>query len=98
MIGTLALLTCLVCPVLETIDSWDPPIQTGNDTEYALVVLALCVGSAYLFARFFLDSPLLSFLAKRVPASGARRPSFPARYFTLRLADATSPPALPLRI
>jgi len=24
-------------------DHWDDTIQTGNDTEYGLVVLALCV-------------------------------------------------------
>lgn len=29
----------------------DHTIQTGNDTEYALVILAVCVGVAYTFAR-----------------------------------------------
>src|SRR5207302_189474 len=38
---TLVLLTCLICPLVETFDNWDHTIQTGNDTEYALVVLAL---------------------------------------------------------
>ena len=27
-------------------------IQTGNDTEYGLVVLALCIGVGYSLARF----------------------------------------------
>ena len=39
VIGTLALLTCLICPVLEPFDNWDPPSQTGNDTEYTLGLL-----------------------------------------------------------
>jgi len=51
IMGTIALLSCFVCPILETFDHWDPPIQTGNDTEYTLVILGLCVGAAYLFAR-----------------------------------------------
>ena len=33
-------------------------MQTGNETEYALVVLALCVGLAYSFARFILTLSL----------------------------------------
>jgi hypothetical protein len=50
------LLTCLICPLLELFDSWDDTIQSGNDTEYALVILALCVGVAYSFARFISKS------------------------------------------
>jgi len=37
-------------------------MQTGNDTEYGLVVLALCVGVAYSFARFIFRSASLGFL------------------------------------
>src|SRR5258708_12459071 len=59
----LALLTCLVCPLVETFDNWDHTIQTGNDTEYALVLLALCVGVSYSFARFFFNSALLRFVS-----------------------------------
>jgi len=47
----IVLLTCLVCPVLETFDHWDHTLQTGNDTEYTLVLLALCVGAVYTLAR-----------------------------------------------
>src|SRR2546425_7170963 len=47
----LVLLTCLVCPVLEMFDHWDPPLQTGYDTESALVILALCVGVVYALAK-----------------------------------------------
>jgi len=69
--ATLVLLVCFVCPVLETFDHWDHAIQTGNDTEYPLVALALCVGAAYSCARFML---LLRFIetASSFPASGVR--------------------------
>ena len=96
-IGTLALLTCLICPILETFDNWDPPIQTGNDTEYTLVILALGVGMAYSFARFIFQSPLLGFVANRSIASCAQK-SFSAACFALLPADAASPPPLSLRI
>ncbi len=47
----IVLLTCVVCPMLETFDHWDHTIQTGQDTEYTLVLLALCVGTVYALAR-----------------------------------------------
>lgn len=99
IIAGLALLTCLLCPLVETFDTWDHTIQTGNDTEYTLVVLALCVGVAYSFARFIFKSALLGFLAKSVFASSPQKSFFSAPCsFTLLLFDATSPPPLPLRI
>jgi hypothetical protein len=96
--AALALLTCLLCPLVETFDTWDHTMQTGNDTEYGLVVLALCVGVAYSFARFMFKSALLGFIAKSVFASFAQKSPFPPVYtFIALLCDATSPP-LPLRI
>ncbi len=96
---SLVLLTCLICPLLETFDTWDPPIQTGNDTEYALVIIALCVGVAYSFARFIFKSVPVGFVTKSVFASGAQQPFLSAQFgFTLLLFDATSPPSLLLRI
>jgi hypothetical protein len=93
------LVTCLVCPLIELFDNWDHTIQTGNDTEYALVVLALCVGVAYSFARFVFKSAQLGFVAKGVFASCAQKSFFSKPCsFTLLLFDATSPPPLPLRI
>ncbi len=92
---TLALFTCLSCPLIEMFDNWDDTIQTGNDTEYTLVVLALCVGVAYSFTRFIFKSALLGFVAKGIfQKSFFSAPSS----FTLVLFDATSPPPLPLRI
>ncbi len=37
--------------MLEIFDHWDNTLQTGNDTEYTFVVLALCVGVVYALAR-----------------------------------------------
>ena len=94
----IVLLTCLVCPLVEMFDNWDHTLQTGNDTEYALVALALCVGVAYSFARFIFNSALLGFVAKSVFASYAQKSLSTPCSFTLLLFDATSPPSLPLRI
>src|SRR5260370_28486761 len=96
---TLALLACLICPLVEMFDNWDHTIQTGNDTEYALVVLALCVGVAYSFARLIFKSAVLGFVAKSVFASCAQKFFFSAPCsFTFLLFYATIPPPLPLRI
>jgi hypothetical protein len=95
----IVLLTCLVCPLVEMFDHWDHSLQTGNDTEYASVLLALCVGVAYSFACFIFKSALLDFVAKSVFASCAQKTFFSAPYsFPLLTFDATSPPPLPLRI
>src|SRR6266702_7065012 len=94
---TLVLLICLICPLVETFDTWDHTIQTGNDTEYGLVVLALCVGVAYSFARFIFKSALLGFIAKSLFASCAQKSFLSAACSFTLLFDATSPPPLPLR-
>ena len=94
----IVLLTCLVCPLVEMFDNWDHTLQTGNDTEYALVALALCVGVAYSLARLIFNSALLGFVAKSVFASYAQKSLSTPCSFTLLLFDATSPPSLPLRI
>jgi hypothetical protein len=93
------MVTCLVCPVVEMFDTWDHTIQTGNDTEYALVVLALCVGVAYSFARFIFKSVLLGLVANSLFPSCAQKSFFTGlSSFALPVFDVTSPPPLPLRI
>jgi hypothetical protein len=97
--ATLALLACLVCPLVETFDNWDHTIQTGNDTEYALVALALCVGVAYSFAGFIFKSALLGFVAKSAFAPWSQKSFFSEPCsFALLLFAATSSRPLPLRI
>jgi len=80
-------------------DTWDHTIQTGNDTEYTLVLLALCVGVAHSLARFILKPVRVGFVAQSVIFSGAHNVLVFARaVFTLLLFDVASPPPLPLRI
>lgn len=59
IVAASVLMICLVCPILEMFDYWDHTAQTGNDTEYTFVVLGLCVGALYTFARFAFGFPLL---------------------------------------
>jgi hypothetical protein len=99
LIVALVLFTCLVCPLVEIFDQWDHTIQTGNDTEYTFVVLGLCVGVAYAFARFVFGFPLPNFARRLVSnlctpksLSSGRRASF---FF---LPIPLSPPVLALRI
>lgn len=55
IVATFILLAYLVCPLVEMFDTWDDTVQTGGDTEYALVLLALCVGVAYSLGRFVFE-------------------------------------------
>jgi len=68
------LFTCLVCPLVEMFDHWDHTIQTGNDIEYALVILALCVGVAYTFTRIVSRFRLLKSAADVVSNLDAHQP------------------------
>jgi len=98
VIVTLVLFICLICPLVEIFDSWDHTMQTGNDTEYALVVVALCVGVSHLFARFILKPIPLGVVAKNVHPSRPQKAFFFASAFASLLLDETSSPPVPLRI
>lgn len=53
LLGTLIgliFITCLACPILETFDHWDHTAQTGQDSESAFVVLAVCAGAIIAFS------------------------------------------------
>jgi hypothetical protein len=99
VIIAIVLLTCVACPVLELFDRWDHTVQTGNDTEYNFVVVGLCVGVAYAFARFVVGFPLLKsatslisdLRASNLLSSGRRASCF---FIPIPL----SPPILALRI
>src|SRR5260370_18620176 len=96
---TLVLAICFVCPFLEMFDHWDHTIQTGHDTEYALVVLALCVGAAYSFSRFIVKSPLVRLITRSFFTSSIQMSSRSTQFsFTSLLFNAISPPPLELRI
>jgi hypothetical protein len=96
---TLVLTICLACPLVEMFDYWDHAIQTGNDTEYSLVVLALCVGVAYSFARFIVKCPLARYIT-RAFTSALHTSLFRSAQFSLAslLFNAVSSPPLELRV
>jgi phosphotransferase system glucose/maltose/N-acetylglucosamine-specific IIC component len=51
-VAAVALLICLVCPIVEMFDYWDHTAQTGSDTEYIFVIIGLCIGAMYAFTRY----------------------------------------------
>ena len=93
-VATLALLICFVCPVLEICDRWDQTLQTGQDTEYTFVVLALCVGALYALARLMVTFDPSSSATKYIPALFCINCSlFPSIRPTELAALSESPPA-----
>jgi hypothetical protein len=98
MTVTLVLAACLACPLVEMFDQWDDTVHTGDDTEYALVVLAMCVGVAYLIARFIPKLTLPGPVVEALSSSPARL-NFPVlkRLHSTVLIPA-SPPTLRLRV
>jgi hypothetical protein len=57
---SVVLVTCLVCPVMQMFDRWDHEVQTGQDTESALVVIALCLGVTFSLVRAIVTNCQLS--------------------------------------
>jgi len=95
----LVLFTCVVCPLVEVFDQWDHTVQTGSDTEYTLVVLALCIGAVYSFARCIITKPLFASAAGFISDSSACNPLSSFRCNSLAVIPFSgSPPALALRI
>jgi len=47
----LLLLVCLCGPIAETFDFWDHTLETGNDIEYSLVMVALVAGAGFGLAQ-----------------------------------------------
>ncbi len=96
---TLILVICLICPFVEMFDRWDHTIQTGNDTEYTLVILALCIGVAYSFTRFISKFYLFASAGEVVSnACAAKRLVFARLGSCFVSPIPLSPPALALRI
>ena len=94
----IVLLTCVVCPVAETFDHWDHTLQTGRDTEYTLVLLALCVGVVYTVARLIVTlSPGLSSISVG-PNSPRIESSLLFLIHPIALDSASGSPPLNLRI
>jgi hypothetical protein len=98
IVASLILVISLLCPVLELFDHWDHTEQTGNDTEYTLVVLGLCVGIAFTFTKWLL--PHTAFAArlgdKADLADSSPRLDAAESFFDAAITP--SPPVLKLRI
>jgi hypothetical protein len=96
---TLTLLTCLVCPVTQMFDRWDHEAQTGQDSESALVVIALCLGVTFSLVRAIVNkcqgSPSERINAACIPLSNSLPMLIGAAATALTYA---SPPPLTLRI
>ena len=98
IIGVLVLAICLVCPLVELLDCWDHTPQTGNDTEYTFVIVGLCVGALYTFARVVLKKSE-SWRSNTVAAIDGGIPVFSWDSFDLVNAlIPASPPPVSLRI
>jgi hypothetical protein len=98
MIGVVALAICLVCPFVDMFDQWDHVLQNGNDSEYPLVILALCVGMAFALGRLIIRlSPIMPVSSMRyfLP-SASNSLSFMLLPSAMVLASASPP--LSLRI
>lgn len=96
--GAIALAICVVCPLLDLFDPWDQAFQTGHDAEYPLVVLALCIGAAFILARIAITlsrKPLVSGIrfARRLALKFSLSSILPAT-----LVPAPESPPLNLRI
>ena len=98
IIATLVLAICFVCHVTEIFDQWDHTLQTGVDTEYTFVVLALCVGIAYSLKWFI---PRITLPNSQSEAISYPHPhplfSVPTNWFSAVPIPA-SPPVAALRI
>ena len=97
--AALVLLVCLVCPLVEMFDHWDHTLQTGNDTEYSLVVLALSIGAAYSLTRvvFGISAVLGSLLIAPTHSCGLK--GLESLFCAVtQAAVSISPPPLALRI
>jgi hypothetical protein len=92
--ATLVLAICLVCHVAEMFDQWDHTLQTGDDTEYTFVILALCVGIAYSLKWFI---PRITLPNSQTEATSYPHPhpffSAPTDWFSVVPIPASPPPA-----
>jgi hypothetical protein len=89
---------CLVCQVAEIFDQWDHTLQTGSDTEYTFVVLALCVGVAYSLRWFTPRIPRLDSLREAVSPLRLHFTCLALTGCSAIVEISASPPSMALRI
>lgn len=92
------LVTCLVCPVMQMLDRWDHEFQTGQDSESALVLVALCLGVTFSLVqaiiKIYRGSPVIN---NSLCSPLGRTPKIPIGAAAATLISASPPPAI-LRI
>ena len=93
----LVLLTCLLCPLSESLDVWHVTLDNGNDTEFSLIIAALCAGAGFIVVHVILTSECTGPVSSRTLVQGAGARCFVSRFLPLRFAS-TGPPVLSLRI
>ena|SRR5215472_4268995 len=84
--GTLFTVVLLVVVLLlgaqvsELFDTWDNTLETGNDIEFSVTVIALCIGACVLFAKLLPRSfhslmvgLYASLIQERMDSSGSTR-------------------------
>ena len=84
----------LGAPIAELFDTWDQTLQTGNDTEANVAIVALCIGVAFAIGTIVIVNrirALASASARRVVLSRAAPREI--AYF-LAPAPTVSPPAI----
>lgn len=93
------LLTCVLCPIIDSFDTWDDALQTGNETEYTFVIVALSVGLSYFFvAAAFRSLTIRLYTQMSFPDFCFAGPRFLNRTRMGLLLDDAGPPLLALRI
>ena len=92
------LLICLLCPLIESLDMWHATFDDGNDTEFALVIGALCLGLGYIAARLIFKSEFFTSIFSSVLAHYPEQSLALARGFHPLRYAATGPPLVLLRI
>jgi hypothetical protein len=99
LISFLVLLICVVCPLIEMFDRWDHTLQSGSDTEYTFMVVALCIGVLYSFVRTLYRFSLLNSVAKALAGAVTDSTSALTRALSSSLIRIPiSPPIVALRI
>ena len=93
----LVLLACLVCPLVET-DPDDNVLQTGNDAESALAVLALCVAATCSLAHIIVIHDDFSLSCRALACCVVRSPLFAISAASSLFVASASPPISALRI
>jgi hypothetical protein len=96
--ATLILAICLVGHMAEMFDQWDHTLQTGNDTEYTFVVLALCVGIAYSLKWFIPTTTLPDSQIEAISYPSTHRSVSALTIWSSAVLIQASPPAAALRI